>query len=133
MSADLDPVIAPFIQAIQGKQAQRVLILDVRGLTSIADAFILLSGRSSRQVTAVADHIRQQLKQQGRRPLSVEGERDGQWVLMDYGDVLIHLFYEPVRQFYDLEGLWADAPRIQIADTMAEAAANSADADADGP
>lgn len=131
MSEELDQALAPFVQAIQGKQAQRIVVLDVRGLSSIADAFIVCSGRSSRQVSAIADHIRRQLKEQGRRPLSVEGERDGQWVLMDYGHVLIHLFYEPVRQFYDLEGLWADAPRFEIADADGDAQMPQRDDDDD--
>jgi len=81
-------------------------------LTSIADAFIICSDRSNRQVSAVAEHVERFLKQAGIRPLSVEGRKEGHWVLMDYGHVIIHIFYTETRFFYDLEGLWVDARRI---------------------
>jgi len=101
-----------FVEAILGRKALDVVMLDVAGLTSLADTFIICSGRSNRQVSAIADYIRTDLKKNGLTPLSVEGLKDGHWVLMDYGHVVIHVFYDPVRSFYDLEGLWADAPRI---------------------
>lgn len=101
-----------FVKAILGRKALDVVMLDVAGLTSLADTFIICSGRSNRQVSAIADYIRTDLKRNGLAPLSVEGLKEGHWVLMDYGHVVIHVFYDPVRSFYDLEGLWADAPRI---------------------
>jgi ribosome-associated protein len=101
------------VQAVLGKQAEDIVLLDVRGLTSYADHFIFCSGRSSRQVIAIADHVRESLKKRGVRPLSIEGMTEGHWVLLDYGEVIIHVFYEPVRRFYDLEGLWVDAKRIE--------------------
>jgi ribosome-associated protein len=113
MISELDPSLDLFVQAAMGKKAQKVVVLDVHDLTSIADAFIICSGRSNRQVTAIAEHIQADLKTHSIRPLSVEGTQDGHWVLMDYGHVIIHVFYEPVRGFYDLEGLWSDARRIQ--------------------
>jgi ribosome-associated protein len=82
-------------------------------MSSLADAFIVCSGQSNRQVMAIAEHIRTTLKQRGVQALRIEGLKEGHWVLMDYGDVIIHIFYDPVRSFYDLEGLWADAPRLQ--------------------
>jgi len=106
--ADLDL----FVQAVLGKQAQGVVVLDVRNLTSIADTFIICSGRSNRQVSAIADHIQRFLRKKSIKPLSVEGKTEGLWVLMDYGHVIIHVFYETTRAFYDLEGLWSDAKRI---------------------
>lgn len=112
MNNDLNHQLDIFIQAVLGKKAEAVVVLDVRGLTSIADTFIICSGRSNRQVSAIADHVERFLKQQGLRPLSVEGRKEGLWVLMDYGDVIIHVFYEETRSFYDLEGLWVDAKRI---------------------
>lgn len=112
MNNDLNHQLDIFIQAVLGKKAEAVVVLDVRGLTSIADTFIICSGRSNRQVSAIADHVQRFLKQQGIRPLSVEGRKEGLWVLMDYGDVIIHVFYEETRSFYDLEGLWVDAKRI---------------------
>ena len=104
----------PFIQAVLGKKALDVVVLDVRKLTSVADAFIVCSGRSNRQVTALGEFIKQDLKKQGKQPLNVEGLKEGHWVLMDYGYVIVHIFFEQVRSFYDLEGLWADARRIRI-------------------
>jgi len=101
-----------FVKAVLGRKALDVVMLDVAGLTSLADTFIVCSGRSNRQVSAIAEYIRTDLKKSGLAPLSVEGLKEGHWVLMDYGHVVIHVFYDPVRSFYDLEGLWADAPRI---------------------
>jgi len=126
-----DPVspsdIDRYIRAVIARKAGRVVVLDVSELTSIADAFILCSGRSNRQVTAIAEYVEADLKSQGVRPLSVEGRREGHWVLMDYGDVVIHIFYEPVREVFDLEGLWIDAGRIVTDDMRAAAeAANEA-------
>jgi ribosome-associated protein len=103
-----------FIKAVLGKKAENVVALDMRGLTSIADVFIVCSGRSNRQVSAMADHIERELRRHKIKPLSVEGAVEGQWVLMDYGHVVIHVFYESARQFYDLEGLWSDARRIPL-------------------
>ncbi len=112
MNDDLDPRIDHFVQAVIGKKVDSVVALDVRGLTSIADTFIICSGRSNRQVTAIAEHVERFLKDAGIRPINVEGRKEGHWVLMDYGDVIIHIFYEETRSFYDLEGLWVDAKRI---------------------
>ena len=122
-----DPVspsdIDRYIRAVIARKAGRVVVLDVGELTSIADAFIICSGRSNRQVTAIAEHVEADLKSRGIRPLSVEGRREGHWVLMDYGDVVIHIFYESVREAFDLEGLWIDARRIVTDDMRAAAAA----------
>lgn len=113
MSAAQDSPITRFVKAVLGKKALDVVLLDVRDLTSLSDTFIICSGRSNRQVTAIAEHIRTDLKKQGLTPLSIEGLKEGHWVLMDYGHVVIHVFYDTVRRFYDLEGLWSDAPRIR--------------------
>jgi ribosome-associated protein len=112
MTKDLDPPLDLYIRAILGKKASNVVALDVAEMTSYADVFIFCSGRSNRQVIAIADHIKTDLKKQKIKPISVEGTKDGHWVLLDYGHVIIHVFYEPVREFYDLEGLWVDAKRI---------------------
>ena len=111
---DLDAPLNLYIQAALGRKARDLLLLDVRELTTLADVFMLCTGRSNRQVSAIADHIRRYLKDHGIRPLYVEGLKEGHWALLDYGQVVIHVFYEPVRQFYDLESLWADAPQIPI-------------------
>ncbi len=101
-----------YVQAVFERKAEDVVVLDVRKITSFADAFLICSGRSNRQVTAIADAAQRALKQRGIRPLSVEGKSEGHWVLMDYGHVIIHVFYDTVREFYDLEGFWRDAPRV---------------------
>lgn len=112
MIKEVDPSIDLYVKAVLGKKALNVVALDVQDLTSFADVFIICSGRSNRQVSAIAEFIQSDLKKHKIKPLSVEGSRDGHWVLLDYGHVIIHVFYEPVREFYDLEGLWIDAKRI---------------------
>jgi ribosome-associated protein len=112
MSTETDPPLDLYIKAASEKKALNLVVLDVAELTSIADAFIICSGRSNRQVNAIADAIVAGLKKHKIKPLSVEGTEEGHWVLLDYGHVVIHVFYEPVREFFDLEGLWVDARRI---------------------
>ena len=109
----LDPSLDLYINAVMGKKAFNPVVLDVRELTSVSDIFIICSGRSNRQVSAIAEHIEVSLKKHTIKPLSVEGKKEGHWVLLDYGHVIIHVFYDPVRAFYDLEGLWIDAKRIE--------------------
>ena len=101
-----------YVRAVLAKKALRPIVLDVRDLTSVADAFIICSGQSNRQVMAIADNIQKDLKIKKILPLSVEGAGEGHWVLLDYGHVIIHVFYDPIRSFYDLEGLWMDAKRV---------------------
>ena len=113
MTDELDPFLANYVKAVMGKKATDIVVLDVRGLTSIADFFIICSGSSNRQVMAIAEFIQVDLKKHGIKPLSVEGIKEGHWILLDYGHVIIHVFYEPLRSFYDLEGLWTDAKRIE--------------------
>lgn len=98
------------------KKAEDVLVIDVRGLTSIAEYFVIMSGTSGPNLKAIAESVEGELKKQGVMPLSVEGQGAGSWMLLDYGDVVAHIFENEVRSFYDLEGLWADAPREKIAD-----------------
>ena len=112
MTKSMDPPLDLYVKAVLGKKAINVVALDVSELTSYADVFIICSGSSNRQVSAIAEFIQADLKKHKIKPLSVEGTKDGHWVLLDYGHVIIHVFYEPVRHFYDLEGLWIDAQRI---------------------
>jgi ribosome-associated protein len=112
MSPDTTTNLDVYVQAVLERKAEGVVVLDLRGLTSIADTFIICSGRSNRQVSAIADHVERFLRNLKIRPLSVDGKKEGHWVLMDYGDVIIHIFYQETRAFYDLEGLWGDAARI---------------------
>ena len=98
------------------KKALDVLLLDVRGLSSHAEFIVLMTAESDPQLGAIADYLEDRMKEQGERPLGIEGARGGRWVLIDFGDVVAHVFYQDVRGFYDLEGLWADAPREPVAD-----------------
>ena len=107
-----DPSLDVYIKAALKKKVIDLVALDVRGLTSIADYFIICSGRSNRQVEAIAESIQIDLKKKGIKLLSIEGKKEGHWIVMDYGHVIIHIFYEPVRTLYDLESLWIDAKRI---------------------
>ena len=109
-----DPSLDLFIQAAQGKKALDIVVMDLRGMTAITDYFIICSGRSSRQVMAIADHIQKVMRDNRIRPLGVEGVGSGHWILLDYDHVVIHVFYDPIRRFYNLEGLWVDVPRIQV-------------------
>lgn len=95
-------------------KAVDLVVLEVKNVSSFTDYFIICSGNSDRQVQAIANHIEKTLDQRGFSPLGIEGKREGRWVLLDYGDVVIHIFYQPVREFYDLERLWADAPRVEV-------------------
>lgn len=113
MTKKTDLTLDLYVKAVLGKKALNVVVLDVAELTSFADIFIICSGRSNRQVGAMADFIKTDLKKHKIKPLSVEGSKDGHWVLLDYGHVIIHVFYESMREFYDLEGLWVDAKRIE--------------------
>jgi len=101
-------------EVIMERKAVDPVLFEVTGLTSIADYFLIASGNSSRQVQAIGRHLQRTMKEKGYRAYGVEGEQEGQWMLMDYGDLVIHIFYQPVREFYDLEGLWSEAPRIGL-------------------
>lgn len=87
-------------------------MLDVSGLIVLTDVFVIASGTSRRHVMTLAEEAEMQLKAEGRRPLRREGMADGTWVLLDYGDVIVHVFDQETRSYYDLERLWADAPRL---------------------
>lgn len=102
-------------QLVLDKKATEVLILDVRGKASYADYMVIASGESDRQVSAMAENVLTQMKGEGHRPVGSEGQETGNWVLIDFGEVVAHLFFTEVRGFYDLEGLWADAPREKVA------------------
>ena len=96
---------------LSDRKATDVVLLDVRGISSYADYFVLGSGDSERGVVATAEHVRETLKAEGHRTIGTEGFDTGHWVLLDYGEVVVHVFFTEVRAFYDLDGLWADAPK----------------------
>ncbi len=96
------------------RKALEPVLLDVRELCSFCNYQLVLSGRSDRQVDAIADGISAGMKLEGMRAIGSEGARTGQWALLDYGDFVIHVFLHSAREHYDLEGLWNDAPRIEL-------------------
>jgi ribosome-associated protein len=108
------------INASLKRKAKNLTILNVKEVSSFADYFIICSGTSDRQVQSIAASIRENLKEYGITPLGIEGESLGKWVLMDYEDVIIHVFYEPIREFYDIERLWPDAARMEVGDEVTE-------------
>jgi ribosome-associated protein len=96
------------------------LILELKNLSSIADYFIILTAESERQAKAIADEIVEQFKRIGVRPLGIEGAAASKWILVDYGDIVIHIFLPQVRDYYELERVWRDAPIIGVNDNHAE-------------
>jgi len=96
------------------KKAKGVVILEIRGLSIITDYFVICSGDSTTQTRSIVDGIEEKLRGKDIRPSRIEGYTPSQWVLMDYGDVIVHVFEEEKRSFYDIEKLWIDAPRIEI-------------------
>jgi ribosome-associated protein len=101
-------------RAALDKKALEPVLLDVSGATSYTDFILVVSGRSDRQVQAIADAVVERMGADRVKALGVEGTREGHWVLLDFGDVVVHVFYHPLREFYDLEGLWIDAPRVML-------------------
>jgi ribosome-associated protein len=102
------------IAAALDKKAMEPVLIDVCGRASYADFIGVVSGRSDRQVDAIAEGVCEALAQKGRRPLGREGARNGRWVLLDFGDVVMHVFYHPLREVFDIESLWIDAPRVKL-------------------
>lgn len=111
------------LQAVEfalDKKGFNLKLLEVRELSSLTDYLLLVSGRSDRQVQAIAENIKLEFKNHYQQlPLAIEGMDQGRWVLLDYGELMIHVFQEPVREFYDLEGLWSEAPEVALERTEA--------------
>jgi ribosome-associated protein len=95
------------MEALDDMKARDVVVIDVRGLTSIADSMVIASGTSDRHVRSVAENVVEKCKEGGHRPLGVEGLKDGEWVLVDLQDIIVHVMLPKVRDFYNLEKLWA--------------------------
>jgi ribosome-associated protein len=125
------------VRTIVAHKGLEPVLLEVTKFCSFADFFILCSGGSHRHVTALAQHVEEALAQAGVKPLGVEGLEEGQWVLMDYNTMVIHIFLQPQREFYNLEGLWSEVPKTQIdTDNRAKTASTSSQeprSDADTP
>jgi ribosome-associated protein len=107
-------------QAASAKGGEETVIIEVGAVLAITDAFVITSGRNTRQVNTIAEEVEARLKALGGiAPLRIEGLGDSQWVLLDYGDLVIHVFLDETREFYDLERLWSDAPRVAWEDETA--------------
>ena len=116
---DLDPEVQLAIRCSADKKATEITVLDLRQIASFAEYFVIASGSNQRQVQAVADEIEEQLKKQlASRPVRIEGYSSAEWVLLDYGDFIVHIFNKEAREFYDLERLWRDAGRVSLPDDL---------------
>jgi ribosome-associated protein len=125
-ASQTSPLQAIVTTALDDMKAVNVKVLDVRGLTDIADTMVIASGNSDRHVRSIADRVAQKAKEAGFRPLGTEGERDGEWVLVDLQDVVVHVMLPRVREFYGLERLWdtgAVTPAVAEAATASRATA----------
>lgn len=113
--ADLDPDLRLAVDCALDKKALNLVALDLREIASFTEFFVIASGTNQRQVQAIADEIRERLrKQSDSRAIRVEGYSAAEWVLLDYGDFIVHIFEKKAREFYDLERLWRDARRVDI-------------------
>ena len=99
------------VKASQAKKAEEIVVLDLQGISSFTDYFVIMQGNSKRQNIAIYENIEKELKADSVRPLSVEGRKNAEWILMDYGSFIIHIFSKEAREYYLLEKLWGDAPR----------------------
>jgi ribosome silencing factor RsfS/YbeB/iojap len=119
----LRPELQLAIEAAQDKQASAITLLDLTGLGAFTEAFLLCTGFSTPQVEAIADAIEDKLRETGMRPIHREGRRGSEWVLLDYGRLVVHVFSDRLRLYYDLERLWRSARRIDIREPDAETSA----------
>ena len=107
------------------KKAQDVTILDVRGLSTLTDYLVIATGRTDRQVQAIAENVKLGLKRNFEEPpMAIDGVREGRWILIDYGDVMVHIFQPTIREMYDLEGLWHEAKIVEIPEGLEDSYPN---------
>lgn len=111
-----DPRLELAVKVASDKKAQDIVVLDLNGVATFTSYFIICHGRANRQVQAIADEIGDQLTKIGVKTSHIEGYQAAEWVLMDYGDFIVHIFNEESRSFYELERLWSDAQRVDIQD-----------------
>lgn len=114
--ADIVAAVAAVVDAARAKKGFQIVALDVSAMTSLADSFVLCSGANPRQVGAIVESVAETLRGSGHKPLHVEGKSVGEWVLMDYGDFVVHVFSEERRSYYALDRLWSGAPRLAVGD-----------------
>jgi len=102
------------VEAAQVKKAADISVLDLRSVASFTDTFVICSGLNARQIQAISDAVEMQLKREGRRPASIEGYQQAEWILLDYGDLIVHIFSPRARSYYELERLWRTARRLAV-------------------
>lgn len=108
----LPPEVKASVKASLEKMGEELVVLDLRGIASFTDFFIIMHGNSSRQNTAIYESIEKEMKRQKIKPLSIEGRERADWILMDFGSFIVHVFSKEVREYYSLEKLWGDAPKL---------------------
>ena len=114
MAFTVEEILQKVVQAAGKKKAFDITVLDVRGLSMVTDYFVICSGNSRTQVEAIADAIEEDLEPAGVDIFGLEGKREGRWVLLDLGDVVVHIFHKDDREFYQIERLWGDAPIVHV-------------------
>ncbi|HEX8130922.1 MAG TPA: ribosome silencing factor [Pyrinomonadaceae bacterium] len=125
----LDVRIESALRAASDKKAHDLVVLDLRPIATFTDYFLIASGTNARQVQAIADEITERLKREGTRAERIEGYQTAEWVLVDYGDFIVHIFEDKARRFYDLERLWREGARVRLpADLQADAGASGGSA-----
>jgi len=113
-SEELDERILGALQAANDKKALELVVLDLREIASFTDYFVIVSGNNERQVQAISDEVFEKLKKSGTAAARVEGYKSAEWILLDYGDFIVHVFLDKARKFYDLERLWRESKRIGL-------------------
>lgn len=113
-SSQLDPRVLLALQSAADKKAINMVVLDLREIASFTDYFIITSGANERQVQAIADEVYERLKHEGSPAARIEGYKTAEWVLLDYGDFVVHVFDEKARSFYDLERLWRESKKVEL-------------------
>ncbi len=116
----LDEKLDLIIKTLDAKKAEDIQAIKISDLTIIADYFIIANGTSTTQTRALADEVEFKMKQQGAEPLRIEGERNANWIIIDYGDVVVHVFYKETREHYNLERLWADGEHIDVSEYLTQ-------------
>lgn len=114
-SLDLPREVGRVVDLLFDRKALDVTLLDLRGISTATDWFIVATGTSDTHVRAISDHVTEEMRKESVRPINVEGEREGRWILIDYFDFVVHVFHPQAREFYQLERLWGDAPTHVIA------------------
>jgi ribosome-associated protein len=115
MTTPIDPIIEKAAKAAASKKATEILALDLRPANSFIDYFLIVTGQNQKQLVAIAEAVQTTLRAEKQRPLHVEGYPKQEWILLDYGSFIVHIFTPRMRAYYDLERLWGGAPRVSMA------------------